>query len=202
METAADTVVFDIGGVVLDWDPAHLYRSLIPDERERRQFLSTICTLEWHAQHDAGRSMAETIPELCARHPRQAVRIIAWRDHYCDMVRGYIPGMVELLEELHGRVRLLALTNMPAEVVGAMRSKFGVLEMFDGMLVSGQERLVKPDPAIFDLLAHRFGLNPPSTVFVDDFERNIMAARRCDFEAILFRSAYELRIELQRRRIL
>lgn len=196
MTPTVDAVVFDLGGVVLDWDPAHLYRPLIQDEAALDHFLSTVCTRQWHIQHDAGRSMAETIPELCERHPDHAHLISLWQERYVDMVAGHVPGTVDLLEELAPRVRLLALTNMPADVVDDLRAGFPVLEMFEGMVVSGAERVVKPDAAIFELLASRHDLEPSRTLFVDDVEENVAGARACGFHATWFRSAEELRREL------
>ena len=198
MTTTVDAVVFDLGGVVLDWDPAHLYRRLIEDEEELAHFLSAVCTREWHVQHDAGRPMAETIPELCERHPDHAHLISLWQERYVDMVAGHVPGTVDLLEELAPRVRLLALTNMPAEVVDDLRDAFPVLEMFEEMVVSGVELVVKPDAAIFELLASRHDLEPSRTLFIDDVEENVAGARACGFHATRFRAAEELREDLVR----
>ena len=198
MSASLDAVVFDLGGVVLDWDPVHLYRRLIDDEAELDHFLSTVCTREWHVQHDAGRPMSETIPELCERHPEHAELISMWRARYVDMVAGLVPGTVALLDELAPRVRLLALTNMPADVVDDLRAGFPVLDTFEGMVVSGVEQVVKPDPAIFELLASRHDLDPSRTLFVDDLQENVDGARACGFHAALFRSAEELRHDLGR----
>ena len=112
-----DAVVFDLGGVVLDWDPFHLYEKVFDDPKDARRFLAEICTLEWHAQHDLGTPMAETIPAKCAEHPHHADAIRAWRERYVEMVAGTIEGMSELLEHLSSSgVPIYALTNMPAEV--------------------------------------------------------------------------------------
>ena len=197
MTHAIDAVVFDLGGVVLDWDPAHLYRQVIDDPAELDHFLAVVCTREWHLQHDAGRPMAETIPELCERHPDHAGLIPLWRERYVDMVAGHVRGTVALLDELAHRVRLLALTNMPAEVVDELREAFPALERFEGMVVSGVERIMKPAPEIFELLASRHDLEPSRTLFVDDVEENVAGARACGFHATRFRSAEELRGDLR-----
>lgn len=188
------TVVFDLGGVVLDWDPRHLYRKVFDDQAAVEQFLTTVCTLEWHAQHDQGRPMDETLPRLCDEHPHLATEISLWRERYIEMVAGYIEGMVEVLDELDRvGVPRYALTNMPAEVLPELRQAFPVLEVFDGMIVSGQEQLAKPEPAIFRLLTERFGLEPAETVFVDDVPANVDAAWTLGFRGIRFESAHQLR---------
>jgi 2-haloacid dehalogenase len=191
-----DTVVFDLGGVVLDWDPAHLYRQLIDDPAELDRFLGEVCTMEWHLQHDAGRPMAETIPELIERHPEHAGLIGLWRDRYVDMVGGYVDGSVELLRELQGRVRLLALTNMPADVVDDLLAGFPALRSFEAMVVSGVEQVMKPSAEIFGLLSDRHGVDPARTLFVDDKQDNVDAARACGFRGATFISTARLRSEL------
>jgi 2-haloacid dehalogenase len=187
-------VVFDIGGVVLDWDPRHLYRRIFDDEEEVERFLTSVCTLEWHAQHDLGRPMEETIPLLSAEHPQLAAEIAVWRDRYVDMVAGHLEGMVELLAEL-GRlgVPTYALSNMPAEVLPELLDAFPALADFEGMIISGEERLAKPSPDIFHLLIERFGLEPNETVFVDDVPANVDAAWTLGFLAVRFESAALLR---------
>lgn len=190
-------VVFDVGGVIVDWNPRHLYRQILPDEDAVEEFLAVVCTPEWHAHHDAGRPMAETIPDLCEAHPHLADEITLWRTRYVDMVAGTIEGMVELIEELRAeRVPLYLLSNMPAEVYDDLRSGYPVFDSFDGAVISGQERIVKPDARIFHLTVERFGLDPAATVFVDDIEANVAAAATTGFNAVQFTSAAQLRIEL------
>lgn len=194
-----DALVFDIGGVVLDWDPRHLYRALLPDEAAVEHFLGTVCTLEWHWPHDAGRPMAESIPELCSRHPEHAPLIRAWQERYLDMVGGTVDGMDALLADLEARrVPLYALSNMPAEVIDGLREKFPILGHFHGIVVSGVEQVVKPDRAIFDLLVSRYGLDPSTTLFVDDRDDNVDGALRAGWQAVRFESVPQLRAELTR----
>jgi 2-haloacid dehalogenase len=200
---ATKAVVFDLGGVLIDWDPRHLYRKLLADEAAVEEFLATVCTPEWNAELDRGRPFAEGVAELVERHPEHAAAIAAYHERWPEMVAGDIPGTVEVLAELRAAgVPLYALTNWSAETFAITRGRFEFLEWFDGLLVSGEERVTKPDPAIFQLLLDRFGLDPTATVFVDDSAANVAAARRLGFDAIRFTGHEELRRELVARRLL
>jgi 2-haloacid dehalogenase len=193
-----DAVVWDFGGVLTDWDPVHLYRKVIADEAEREHFLTVVCSRDWHVQHDAGVPFAETLPALRAQHPEHAASIDVYLERYVEMVGGAIPGTTELVEELRELgVPQYGLTNMPSEPWPAIREAWPVLAGLDGVLVSGAERLVKPDPAIFELLADRFGLDPARTVFIDDVERNAAGAEACGFRALVFTDAATLRRDLR-----
>jgi 2-haloacid dehalogenase len=188
-----DAVVFDLGGVVLDWDPLHLYEKVFADPEDARRFLAEVCTLEWHAQHDLGTPMDETIPALCAEHPHHADAIRAWRERYIEMIDGTIDGMTELIEHLASSgVPMYALTNMPAEVWPELVEAYPIVLAFDGVVVSGEEFIVKPDPKLFQLLAERFDLAPNRTVFVDDSPRNVDSAWTLGFRAVRFESASQL----------
>jgi 2-haloacid dehalogenase len=196
-------VVFDLGGVLIDWDPRYLYRKLLDDEAAVEEFLATVCTPEWNAEQDRGRPFAEGVAELVERHPVHAAAITAYHERWPEMLGGAVGGTVEVLAELRAAgVPVYALTNWSAETFGVARERFEFLEWFDGVLVSGEERMIKPDPAIFRLLLDRFGLDPGATFYVDDSEPNVEAAGRLGFDAVRFRTPAQLRRDLEARRLL
>jgi len=183
---SARAVVFDIGGVLLEWDPRLVYRELIPDPDELDRFLSTVCTPEWNGTLDAGRPFDEACDELAGRFPDHAGLIHAWK-RQDDMIAGEIAGTAELVSRLRTLgVPLYLLTNMPAGIFAARRDRFRVLAQFDGAVVSGEEGVLKPSPEIFARLRSRFGLVPAETLFVDDAEANVHGARAAGFLAHRF----------------
>jgi 2-haloacid dehalogenase len=196
-------VVFDLGGVLIDWDPRYLYRKLLADEAAVEEFLTTVCTPEWNVEQDRGRPFAEGIAELVERHPVHAAAIAAYHQRWPEMLGGAIAGTVELLAELRAAgVALFALTNWSAETFGIARERFEFLDWFDGVVVSGEERMVKPDPAIFRLLLDRFGLAPEATCFVDDSPANVAAARELGLDGVRFHDPDQLRKDLTGRGLL
>ena len=196
-------VVFDLGGVLIDWDPRYLYRKLLDDEAAVEEFLATVCTPEWNAEQDRGRPFAEGVAELVERHPVHAAAITAYHERWPEMLGGAVGGTVEVLAELRAAgVPVYALTNWSAETFGIARERFEFLEWFDGVLVSGEERMIKPDPAIFRLLLDRFGLDPGATFYVDDSPANVAAADRLGFDAVRFTSPAQLRRDLEARGLL
>jgi 2-haloacid dehalogenase len=199
---AIKAVVFDLGGVLIDWDPRYLYRKLLADEAAVEEFLATVCTPEWNAEQDRGRPFAEGVAELVERHPAHAAAIAAYAERWPEMLAGEIGGSVEVLAELRAAgVPLYALTNWSAETFVVARERFEFLGWFDGVLVSGEERMIKPDPRFFKLLQDRFGLAPEATFYVDDSEANVAAARRLGFDAVRFTGPDQLRRELAARRV-
>jgi 2-haloacid dehalogenase len=197
---ATKAVVFDLGGVLIDWDPRYLYRKLLADEAAVEEFLATVCTPEWNVEQDRGRPFADGVAELVERHPVHAAAITAYHERWTETLGGDIPGTVELLAELRETgVPLYALTNWSAETFGIARERFEFLAWFDGVLVSGEERMVKPDPAIFRLLLDRFGLDPETTFYVDDSPANVAAAGRLGFDAVPFADPEQLRRDLAER---
>ena len=194
---AIEAVVFDLGGVLIDWNPRHLYRKLIADDVAMERFLGEVCTPVWNVTLDAGRSFEEGIAELLQRHPEKGELIRAWKERWEEMLNGAIDGTVAILEELHASgMALHALTNWSAETFPIGRKHFPFLDRFRTILVSGQEKVVKPDPRIFHLLVERTGVVPERTIFIDDSKANADAAAALGFQAIRFTTAEALRARL------
>lgn len=193
---ACDTAVFDLGGVLIDWDPRLLYRTLLPEE-EVEAFLAEIEFFEWNARMDAGAPFAETLADQTARFPHRRELIEAYRTRFAETVSGEIGETVAVLSELRERgIRLLALTNWHAETFETARERFGFLRWFDGIVVSGQERVIKPDPRIFRVLIERYALDPARSAYIDDMARNVEAAAAAGLRAVLFTDAAALRKDL------
>jgi 2-haloacid dehalogenase len=193
-----DAVVFDLGGVLIDWNPRHLYRQLFDDEAEMEHFLATVCTLEWHVAHDLGESTADSCAELARRHPEHAPMITAWAERSEDMIGGAIDGTVAILEDLlDAGVPCYVLSNMEPETFPVRRERFEFIDRFHGHVISGLEGLVKPDPRIFRRLLRRFDLQPTRTVFIDDSAVNVEAATELGIRAIHFSSPERLRADLE-----
>lgn len=198
-QDGVSSVVFDLGGVLIDWNPRYLYRQLIDDELAMEQFLADVCSPEWNARLDAGHSWADEIESLAARHPEQRELIIAYRARWSEMVAGAIDGTVQVLAELRRRpVGLYALSNWSAETFALARERFDFLGWFDGILLSGEIGICKPDARIFRQLIERHELEPARTVFVDDVLQNVEAADRQGMVALHFRDAGTLRSQLIR----
>jgi 2-haloacid dehalogenase len=191
-------VVFDLGGVLIDWDPRHLYRSMFgDDEAAMEQFLAGVTTAEWNTRQDAGRSWAEAVEELAREFPEHRERIAAFHERWIETLGGPIEPTVELLAELRAAgVPLYALTNWSAETFPLARPLFPFLEWFDGIVVSGDVRMVKPDPRIFAHLLETHGLRPEATVFIDDTPANVRAAQAAGMIALQFTDAGSLRTRL------
>jgi 2-haloacid dehalogenase len=180
-------IIFDIGRVLYRWDPRFLYeRHLSGDALDA--FLRDVVTTEWHFQHDAGRDFADTSAELIAQHPHHADLIAAWQPDFLDTIPGPVDGMPALVYELHAAgVPLYALTNFSHEFWPPFRAREAAMfDRFRDILVSGEEKLVKPDPAIYALALARFGLTAAETVFIDDNEANVAAAADAGLIALHF----------------
>jgi 2-haloacid dehalogenase len=195
---AVNAVVFDIGGVLLDWDPRHLYRRLFDDPAQMETFLATVCTPEWHRAHDLGAALLPSCQELAGQHPEQAGLILAWARRSEDMIAGQLDGTVEVLGDLSAAgVRVYALSNMEAETFPLRRKRYAFFGYFDGCVISGIEGVAKPDQEIFEILLARHGLEPARTVFVDDVPRNVAAAQDLGVTGIRFTSPEQLRRDLR-----
>lgn len=191
-------VVFDIGNVLIRWDPAALYGRLIPDPQARARFRDEICSDDWNRQIDGGRPLAEAIADLVARHPTWEREIRAWDAHWHEMVPGAIEGTVAILEALRGQgVPTWAITNFSAEKFVEAVDRFPFLGGFRDTVVSAHERLLKPDPAIYRVLLARGGLDPAACLFVDDVAENVEGARAVGMRAVRFVSPARLRDDLR-----
>jgi 2-haloacid dehalogenase len=195
---APRTVVFDLGGVLIDWNPRYLYRSLIEDEAAMEDFLATVCTGHWNEKQDGGRTIADAEAELLAIHPQHETLIRAFYAQFDRMMAGPIDGTVAVLEELHRReVPLYALTNWSRETFPHARRRFAFLNRFRGIVVSGEINMMKPDVRIFRHLTDAHGLAAGDCVFIDDSPRNVAGAKEAGLHAIHFRGPDFLRNELR-----
>ena len=190
--------IFDLGGVLLDWSPRYLYRKLFNgDEVAMEHFLATVCTTEWNERQDAGRTFAEGVQELLPQHADKRELIEAFGKRFAEMIPGAIEGSVEVLAELKASdVPIYAITNWSAETFPPQRERFEFLSWFQGIVVSGMEGVIKPDPRIFRILCERYEVAPESAVFIDDVERNARAASVLGIHGIHFRSPAQLRSDL------
>lgn len=196
-------VVFDLGGVLIDWNPRHLYRKLFADEAAMETFLSTVCTQEWNERQDAGRSFSEAAALLRAQHPHHAELIEAYGARFDEMMKGPIEGSVTILEALHERgVPLYALSNWSRETFPMARRRFEFLKLFRGMVISGEVGVIKPDPRIFRILLERHRIEPAEAVYIDDNPRNADAARAVGIHGIHFTGPAKLHRELEDLRLL
>ena len=193
-----NVAIFDLGGVLLDWNPRFLYRKLFDgDEAAMEHFLATVCTTEWNERQDSGRSFAEAIEELLPHHADKIELIEAFGTRFGEMIRGPIDGAVDVVAELRDReVPLYVLSNWSAETFPSQRQRFEFLSWFDGIVISGLEGVMKPDPRIFRILLDRYGVAAESAVFIDDVARNAAAGSAVGIHGIHFRSAEQLRREL------
>ena len=200
MSTRFRAAAFDLGAVLIDWNPRRLYRTLFGgDHAAMERFLAEVCTPKWNAQIDAGRPFAEAVEELASRHPDQAHLIRAYRERWGEMLGGVFEGTLAIVRELRGAgVSVYALSNWSAETFALTRNRFPFLDELEGIVISGDVGVGKPDPGIFRHFMARFGLQADEIAFVDDSPGNVAAARGLGIEAIRFEDAVQLRRELRR----
>lgn len=199
-----NTIIFDLGGVLIDWDPRHLYRKLFADASEMEYFLAHICTPDWNEQQDAGYPTARATAEKIAEFPEYTEAIQAFYGCWAEMLNGPIESTVRLLDQLARQhtFRLLALTNWSHETWPVALDRYDFLSYFEGILVSGQEKLRKPDPAFYRLLFRRYEVDPARAFFIDDNLRNVEAGRRLGLKSHHFHSSSLLAEDLQQLGIL
>jgi 2-haloacid dehalogenase len=171
-------IVFDLGKVLIEWDPRHLYRSVFADVQKMEWFLEHVCTSDWNLEQDRRPDMDAGVAELILQHPEYSKEISLYRDRWMEMVPGAIAGSVAILEDLHKKgVPLYAITNWNGATFKATRKRFGFLGLFRDIVVSGDEGMLKPDPAIFELLATRNGISLEDSLFIDDSLKNVAGAK-------------------------
>ena len=203
MTDAPQAVVFDVGKVLFEWDLRHLYAKLIDDTDELDWFLANVVTTEWHFRHDAGHALEESVPELKARFPEHAELIDAYAPRFGETLPRAVPGTLELVDRLADcGVPLFALTNFGGEFFRRFRATSPVFRHFRDIVVSGDEKCVKPDPRIYEIAERRFGYPPEALFFIDDSPHNIEAAARRGWQTHLFTDASRLEAELVERGLL
>jgi 2-haloacid dehalogenase len=197
MSAGMDAVLFDLGKVLLDWDPRYYYARFFSSEDALDHFAQKVIGHDWYLEMDAGKTADQAIAERCRAFPRHAELIARWKEGWPIMLRGPIPASVDILEELRARgIRLYALTNFSRETWPLARARFDFLSWFEDAIVSGEHGIVKPDPRIFELAISRCRLEPSRTAFVDDVPANVEAGRACGLRALRFSSPAKLREDL------
>jgi 2-haloacid dehalogenase len=194
---AIKNIVFDFGGVLVDWNPRHLYKSHFQDDNEMEYFLKNICTEEWNIEQDRGRSLSEATTELQKMYPEHSAAISLFYDQWKVMLKGEIQGTVALLHKLKKKYKLYGLTNWSSETIEIAYKRFSFFNEFEGIVVSGTEKLIKPDKRIYQLLLDRYLIQAEESIFIDDNLNNIIAARELGFTAVHFLNAEQLEADLE-----
>lgn len=199
-----NTIIFDLGAVLIDWNPQYLYRKIFNNEQEMQTFLSTICTPDWNEEQDGGRSLKDGTDYLVTKFPDQAENIRAFYGRWEEMLGGAIEETVEIFRQLKdsGKYKIYALTNWSAETFTIAQEKYHFLGWFDGIVVSGTERTRKPFPEFYQILLDRYNVKPEEALFIDDNQRNVTAAEALGINAVHFTSAADLAKELDARNLL
>jgi len=198
------TVIFDLGGVLIDWNPDYVYKTIFSNKDEMKWFFDNICTPDWNEEQDAGRTIQAGTEELITKFPDHEENIRAYYDRWEEMLGGPIPGTVDLLKELKDSdsTMLYALTNWSAETFPIALERYEFLSWFDGRLVSGEEKTRKPFVDIYEKLLSRFNINPTEAVYIDDNFRNLHPAKELGMYTIHFKNPGELRSELRRLKLI
>lgn len=198
MSTNINAIIFDLGNVLIDWNPAYVFDPMFDDEEKKKFFFQNICTSEWNEEQDAGRSLKEATELLVAKHPEWKEYIEAYYGRWANMLGGPIHETVELFRELKQKeqYKLYALTNWSAELFPIALERYEFLHWFDGRVVSGEEKMRKPFPEFYQVLLDRYSLAPEEALFIDDNLRNVKAAEELGMVSIHFRSPRQLREKL------
>ncbi|EQB93363.1 HAD family phosphatase [Elizabethkingia anophelis] len=191
-------IIFDFGGVLMDWNPKYLYQNVFNSEEEMNFFLDNIATLKWNAEQDRGRSFQEATEILQNQYPEFSKEIALYYSQWPVMLKGTIEENVSILRNLHGRYQLYGLTNWSAESFPYAYKNYDFFSLFNGIVVSGEEKLIKPDERIYELLLNRYNLNASECLFIDDNYENIRTAQAMDFNTIHLTPHTNLKKELQK----
>ncbi|MEM1133584.1 MAG: HAD family phosphatase [Pseudomonadota bacterium] len=196
---AISNIIFDVGNVLYQWDIRALYSKLIDSPERLDWFLDNVVTLEWHFQHDAGRELAPMVAELITQWPEERELIEAYVPRWLETIPGPVPGSLAIVEELHTHgVPIFGITNFGVEFWDMFRPTAPIFDLFGDIIVSGAEKMVKPDPRIYQLAITRFDIDPAASLFIDDRQDNVDSARECGLQAHRFEDAGTLRQELER----
>jgi 2-haloacid dehalogenase len=199
-----NTIIFDLGAVLIDWNPRHLYRKIFSSEEEMERFLDEVCTSDWNETQDEGRTLAEGTDLLVNNFPHQEENIRAYYGRWSEMLGGEIEGTKKILQQLKesGQYKLYALTNWSDETFPIAWATYPSLHWFDGIVVSGREKMRKPAAAFYQLLLDRYNADAYTSLFIDDNLRNVKAAREFGIDTILFENPDQLKIALEKRSII
>ena len=194
-----DTVLFDLGGVLVDWNPDYVYRHIFPDEQRRRWFFDNVCTHDWNLLQDAGRPLNEATEEKIAEWPEYETEVRAYYGRWAEMLGGSIDQSVKILSELRNAnsTRLLALTNWSHETFPVALQRFEFLHWFEGIVVSGEEKTVKPLREIYEIIINRYSVDRKHALFIDDNRNNVEGAREAGLHAVHFTTPDNLRSALE-----
>jgi len=201
MNSKIETIIFDLGGVLVDWKPEYIYRKVFNNDEEKVQwFLNTVCTPEWNIEQDAGRTIEEGVNIKIKEFPQYEEWIRLFYNEWHNMFSGPIQENVELFKDLKnsGNYNIYALTNWSAEKWDLALELFPFFKDFDGVVVSGREKTRKPFPEIYTLILNRFNINPKSTIFIDDNFDNVQAAKTLDIQSISYTPSVDLKLELKK----
>jgi 2-haloacid dehalogenase len=197
-----NTIIFDFGGVLVDWNPRYLFRDYFQDDEKMEWFLGNICTDDWNIEQDCGRLISDAIQSLVEDFPEHKKEIEMYYGEWETMLKSEIPGSIEILYELEKKFPLYGLTNWSAETFPKALKRFEFFQVFKGILVSGEDKLIKPDVKIFELMMERFSLKPETSLFIDDNLKNVEASRNFGIQTIHFQSPEQLKRELESLHIL
>ena len=198
MSNEIDAIIFDLGGVLIDWNPSYVFDKMFDDEEKKKHFFENICTSDWNEKQDAGRPLQEATQELVRKHPEWKEYIEAYYGRWTEMLGGPIHETVEILRQLKqkSKYKIFALTNWSAELFPIALERYDFLHWFDGRVVSGEEKMRKPFREFYQLILNRFNLTPQETLFIDDNVRNAEAAKDFGIQTIIFKTPEQLKADL------